>query len=286
MSKITSKASNIICLSIAITIISAVGSIIYLGCQKNPTPILSSLTLIGSFIGAFATLIAAYIASLLFNDWRIEKNYELESSLLKDTLLDLKPIFIEIHQIRSDSQNLKKITNCLIIKTDYLNRERIDIYKSIISLYPNIKIYSELTNNKELLEIYNNFDKYLFCLDDFYNELFKTRYRRYYERYLEIIDPSKSKIKDSYNIFRSINPSLIDTSLIVSTAEITKFFTPNYLTAKLGDHDTNVTFDDFLEETIKLHNKIQDYCIERLKESLSTQKKPTLNAGFIHNQNS
>lgn len=85
MSKITSKAGNIICISIAFTIISAVGSIIYLGCQKNPTPILSSLTLIGSFIGAFATLIAAYIASLLFNDWRKQHNKQVLAFEAKET---------------------------------------------------------------------------------------------------------------------------------------------------------------------------------------------------------
>ncbi len=47
-----------------------VSSIIYLGCNESDGAIINSLSFIGNYVGAITTLIAAYIASLLYNDWR------------------------------------------------------------------------------------------------------------------------------------------------------------------------------------------------------------------------
>jgi len=104
-----------------------------------------------SFLSVLATLGTAIIATLLFNDWRDEKNFELENNLLTNILMDLRPIYVELIQIRSDSQNLGKINDFFIMKTTYIERNRLDIFKAIIILYPNIKIYSDITNDKTLI---------------------------------------------------------------------------------------------------------------------------------------
>lgn len=56
--------------------------------DTNPTtqPLKDSLSITASFFGGFATLVAAYIASLLFNDWRDQFRLELKSKYCKDIL--------------------------------------------------------------------------------------------------------------------------------------------------------------------------------------------------------
>lgn len=225
-----------------------------------------SLSTTGSIFGAVATLGAAGVAAYLFNDWRDEKNYELENSLLTNILIDLKPIFIELHQIKSDSENLKKIDTTFIFKTAYLERDRIDMYKSIISLFPNIKIYSEIKKDNELINLYNTFDKYCFCLDDFYRDLFLTKYRRYYElaNKDEVSNIANAIKPISFDIFRLYSANRRD-SLRIEIEEVLSVFKSNALITKINNVENRVTFEPWLEETIKLHNQIQDYCIEHLK---------------------
>ncbi|GAA5564586.1 hypothetical protein Asch03_02110 [Acinetobacter schindleri] len=225
-----------------------------------------SLSTTGSIFSAIATLGAAALAAFLFNDWRDEKNYELENSLLTNILIDLKPIFIELHKIRSDSQNLKKIDSNLILKTNYLERERIDMFQSIISLFPNIKIYSEIKRDQELISLYNIFDKHCFIMEDFFNELFFIKYRRYYEKVNNdnLLNNSKLSSVSSFDIFRPYSQSRKEL-LLIEIAEILNMFKKNSLGATIDNKVVFVSYESWLEETIKIHNQIQDYCIEHLK---------------------
>lgn len=99
MSDVKSKVHNIIAATIAITLIIAVFSIIYLGCQKNPTPILTTLTLIGSFVGAGATLVAAYVASLLYSDWR-------KPMILEKISIEQKDIYLLTRKMKRNIDTL------------------------------------------------------------------------------------------------------------------------------------------------------------------------------------
>ncbi|HAV5770483.1 TPA: hypothetical protein JI173_09495 [Acinetobacter baumannii] len=232
----------------------------------NSKAIQDSLSTSGSILGTLATLGAAAIAAYLFNDWKEEKNYDLENSLLTNILIDLKPIFIELHQIKSDSQTLKKIDSTFIVKTSFLKRERIDMFKSIITLLPNIKIYSEIKKDDELIKLYNTFDKHCCCLDDFYRDLCLTKYRRYYELVNSQEPPEiiGGTGPISFDISRPYNAKRKD-SLIIEIAEVLSVFKQDALTAKINNIEKKVTYDSWLEETINLHNQIQEYCIEHLK---------------------
>lgn len=265
MNKSASAVSIMFIGLIIFILIFSVFSMFYFYCGDLKS-IQDSLSTTGSIFGAIATLGAAAVAAYLFNDWRDEKNYELENSLLTNILIDLKPIFIELHKIRSDSQNLKKIDSNLIVKTNYLERERIDMFQSVISLFPNIKIYSEIKGDKKLIDLYNIFDKYCFIMEDFYRELFFTRYRRYYElvnknNFLstENYNPSRS-----FDIFRTYSENRKE-SLLIDISEILSVFKKDALVANIDNQKKPVTYENWLEETIKIHNQIQDYCIENLK---------------------
>ncbi|MNR85232.1 hypothetical protein D3C72_160570 [compost metagenome] len=233
--------------------------------SKTIIPLKDSLSTSSSFFGGITTLIAAYIASKLFNDWRDEKRFEIETNLLQSILSELKPIYTELIKIRSDSNNLKHIDKCLIVKTSYLEGERLDIFKSLINLYPNIKIYSHFKNDGSLTDLYNRFDKHCFCFLHFYEELFLKRYRIYYERVLSDnrVSGEDSSLKH-YNIIRKYSDTR-KRSLIIDINEILNIFQKDQLRATIGDITVITTYDDWLDETIELHNQIQEYCMNGLK---------------------
>ena len=70
MKDIQEKIKSVLGCAIALILTLIVSSIIYLGCNEGDGAIINSLSLIRNYIGAITTLTAAYIASLLFNDWR------------------------------------------------------------------------------------------------------------------------------------------------------------------------------------------------------------------------
>lgn len=224
-----------------------------------------SLSTASGFFGGITTLIAAYIASKLFNDWRDEKNYELENTLLTNILVDLKPIYVELLKVRSDSLNLKRIETAFIVKTEYLERNRLDLVLSTLSLFPNIKTYSHIKNDHTLIDLYNKFDKHCFCFSHFFRILFLERYRRYYEVALEESqkETGNPPLK-YYDIFRSYSEARQD-SLKIEIQEVLKVFKKDVLTAEIDGVSQHTTYEDWLNETINLHNQIQDYCIKGLK---------------------
>lgn len=224
-----------------------------------------SLTITIGFFGGFTTLGAAYIAANLFNDWRDEKKYELENTLLTNILVDLKPLYVELLKVRSDSKNLKRIGTAFIVKTEYLERDRLDLALSILSLFPNIKIYCHIKNDHTLIDLYNQFDKHCYCFSHFYRILFLERYRRYYELVLQ----ENQKITGKpplkyYDIFSSYSDSR-EHSLLIEISEILKVFKKNGLVAEIDEVSMQTTYEDWLQETINLHDQIQDYCIKGLK---------------------
>lgn len=219
----------------------------------------------GSVLSATATFAASFVAVYLFNDWRDEKNYELENTLLTNILVDLKPIYVELLKVRSDSLNLKRIETSFIVKTEYLERNRLDLVLSTLSLFPNIKTYSHIKNDHTLIDLYNKFDKHCFCFSHFFRILFLERYRRYYEVAVEESQKATGNPPlKYYDIFRSYSEARQD-SLKIEIQEVLRVFKKDALTAEIDGVGQLTTYEDWLNETINLHNQIQDYCIKGLK---------------------
>lgn len=265
------KLISTVILVAAISTIYLFGMIFYLYSNADSTTLSllkDAFSTTSGFLSGIATLITAYVAAKLFNDWRDEKNFELENSLLNGILSDLKPIFIELHKIRSDSKNLKTINVNFIVKTSYLTRKRIDLFESVIGIYPNLKTYCGINKDQRLEKLYHDFEKHLFCIDDFYRKLFLEKYRRYYELVIST-QPQSTDIQtlDYYDIYRPYTDRRKQ-SLLTEINEIMNIFRDNELTVILGDIQKQVTFDDFINQVIASHNEIQNYCIERLRPNI------------------
>lgn len=232
--------------------------------KASEQPLKDALSITASFFGGFATLIAAYIASLLFNDWKDEKNYELESKYLENTLLNIAPIFSELMLIRNDSNNLKKIDSIAILKTNYLNSTRFDMFDYVIKVYPDLKIYCDLTKDNTLINLYNVFDKKCFILDSFKSDLFYKKYNNFYRTYLKNVAPQIYKSNQELNSSNEYRNEVND-EIKKAIDDIKFFFESKSLEAKIEDKIEKVSYDEWIESTFTLLNQIQDYCTKQLR---------------------
>lgn len=54
--------------------------------QKSSDGLKDTWAIVASIFSGFCTLVAAYIASLLFNDWRVQHNKNIDVTLIKKAL--------------------------------------------------------------------------------------------------------------------------------------------------------------------------------------------------------
>ncbi|MDR3029936.1 MAG: hypothetical protein LBV35_15980 [Acinetobacter sp.] len=232
--------------------------------QDASTSLKDAWSTTASFFGGFATLTAAYIGSKLFNDWKEEKKYELENNLLTKILSEIKPIYVELLRIRSDSNNLKSININLIVKTDYISKNNLDLFSSTLSFFPSIKAYCTIKNDDELLKLYDKFDAHCYCFISFYKILFLNKYRTYYYKYMHTNNALGLPSLEHYDIFRPY-PDKRKEDLAIDIEEVLQVFKTNALEAVIGDNSTLTTYDEWLNETIEHLQEIEDLCIDRLK---------------------
>ena len=147
-------------------------------------PLKDALSITASFFGGFSTLIAAYIASRLFNDWRYEKDHDTKSIYLNNAIQKLSEIHSSLIESRSNAHNLLKIEDYLILKMDYLNQMSMNHKKTLILLHADLTVVSKLFERKLLIEEYSAYEK-LINVFNMFNELLSKEYGRYYHYYID-----------------------------------------------------------------------------------------------------
>lgn len=78
MSDIQTKIFNVIAATVAIVVFCFASSWILFEFNGSATSLKDTWSIVSSLFGGVATLVAAYIASLLFNDWREIKNHDIQ----------------------------------------------------------------------------------------------------------------------------------------------------------------------------------------------------------------
>lgn len=139
--------------------------------QSSANSLKDTWTIVSSLFGGIATLTAAYIASLLFNDWRVEKQFELNKEYL-DRLFSL--IFDIKNNISSQSHQIAHIYNRFTDSDIYsfLILEAVNFHKlsqDDITAYYYSEIISKLIPDCNIQTKYSNFRKSL-CYLCFINE--------------------------------------------------------------------------------------------------------------------
>ena len=230
--------------------------------QSSPTALKDSWSTVGSFFGGIATLTAAYVASLLFNDWRFEKDHETKSIYLNNAIQKLSEIHSSLIESRSNANNLLKINNCLILNTDYLNQMSINHKKTLTLLHADLTVVSKLFDKHTLMDKYFIYEKFINVFDIF-NELLSKKYRTYYYYYINEYSPDKKN--DHLNIFNLIPlGTTTDPTHTINQNNVFKFLN-NELGRLIDDKKESCTYLDHIKECLDAHEIITNECILELK---------------------
>lgn len=143
MNSIQKKIKCIIACTIALIIFLIVSSIIYLGCNKDSTPVMSSLSLIGNYVGAITTLIAAYIASLLYVDWRLQTKYEVQLKNINTTALKISELMPYLKKIRADYNNYLFLDD----RFQYITKKKNNINTDLKFTIPDSDMLNNIISN-------------------------------------------------------------------------------------------------------------------------------------------
>lgn len=84
--KVKEIIANIVAVIIIVMFFITMFVFILFYCANSATALKDSLTTLGSFFGGIATLTTAYVACLLFNDWRDEKRYLIEVGFTENAI--------------------------------------------------------------------------------------------------------------------------------------------------------------------------------------------------------
>lgn len=143
VSDIQKKVKCVIGLTIALIIILVVCSVIYLGCNKDSNPIVNSLTLIGGYAGAITTLAAAYIASLLYVDWRLQTKYAVQLQNINNAALMILELMPYFKKIRADYNNFLFLND----RFQYITKKKNSIDTNLKFTTPDADMLNNIISN-------------------------------------------------------------------------------------------------------------------------------------------
>lgn len=224
-----------------------------------------ALSTAGSYFGAAATLGAAVIAAYLFNDWRVEKNYDIENQYLSHIVLGLRDIHAELLEMQSCSLKIKETEGKMISYSYYLNRPRLNIQTTINKLEADVEIYSMLMSDNESLVLLNHLKGYCSVFDSQYNQLIHKYYADYIEKLYEHFGNIGKNTPDIKNksSFERIYVNNEHQILAQQIKNIRVFF---YLHKACGiDNNTSINFDDLAACSIEATEELKIFCIKRLR---------------------
>lgn len=228
-----------------------------------------ALSTTGSYFGAIATLGAACIAAYLFNDWRVERNFDLENHYLTNIIFGLRNIHAELLEMQFNSKQINKAPNKIISYAFYLNRSRFDIKSALNKLDADVLIYSRLLNNKELLVFLEHLKGYCNSFDNQYNQLIHKYYRDYlnklndYFSTIEIVDTDYKNKTSFERIY--VNDERKFLSKEIKAIKI--FFYLNKSCVVNGEK-VQINFLELADRSVEAVDGIQDACISKLRPKI------------------
>lgn len=222
-----------------------------------------------AFVGLLsvgATLFGGYMAIYLFTDWREQKQFELEKEKLDKILENLGQLHTDIVFLRSDVMLLNKVSEDFTYYPKIAEKRNPDIDQHLFEMFKDIKIYSVLAGNDELVGMYNILEKICFVVFGLQEDFIKKEYREYLEcLYREKIEDKDNSIH--YNRAYKMGEKLKLGQYIVLLGLNLKAKIPR----KIMDQDGNIIFEEsntYLEYVDKVRDKIDEmmeYCAQKIK---------------------
>lgn len=196
MSDIQSKIFNVIAATVVFIVFCFTSSWILFEFKGSATSLKDTWSIVSSLFSGATTLVAAYIASLLFNDWRDEKNYDLENQHLTSILLGLRDIHAELLEMQSSSKTIQRTNEILISYSAFITRQRLDIQNTINKLKADLTIYSKITGHTNLLDLLADLQENCKTYDNQYNQLIHHYYRGYLDELYGYFNENKKNTPD------------------------------------------------------------------------------------------
>lgn len=266
----TNNLAETICLSIifyiVLTIIAVlIGLILIYFYEIKPDEIPSVIV---SMLAWSAALITPIIAILLINSWKSQKSYDVEKEYASLILNDLHPILISLVEIQNIIINIKTVDQNLVLYEKYLIPIDTNVRHESAKSYSNIKIYSQITSNKDILKKHSKLEHHCIRIMDGYDHLINNDYKKYFNEviktYPEYIEDEKrpnfcKKYPDEKLFRRSI---LRIRSTLYSVINI-EVHDPK--TKEIFNYGEYKSFEDLLDATREILENIQDEVVESIK---------------------
>lgn len=191
-----SKLASTVILTTSIATFFLFGFIFYLY-GGDTKAIEKALSTTSGFFGGIATLVTAYIATQLFNDWRLEKNYELHEEKLQNFSENLFKIHKTCEEVISwfsylHNEYYKESSDksCILKKINSINYRNIqEIIRDTEFL---IEYLSSFSKYNEIVVIYREYNEILSRLC-FISEDAENIYQKFFENFENInISPFKA----------------------------------------------------------------------------------------------
>ncbi|OBY75238.1 hypothetical protein [Acinetobacter gyllenbergii] len=227
-------------------------------------------------LGFSAALFAPIGAYLLIDSWKIQKKYDLKKEYLVQILIDLKPIFIELVEVREVEARVKSTKENLVLYTKTYKKQNLELNHFVVQLHPNITIVKELFDLINLGDLYTQLERHCTAIQSSYHHNVINHYSSYYKKAFDINNGEENL---NYQFSRAYFPrELMELESYIDRIQIyinmrCSFDIFDETTGEAKDITEYENFRTLVKKTIEIHNKIQQICIDELKREL--ERKPS-----------
>lgn len=225
-------------------------------------------SVIASMFAWSATLITPIIAILLINSWKSQKSYEVEKEYASLILNDLHPILMSLVEIQNIIINIKTVDQNLVLFENYLIPLDTNVRHESAKSYSNIKIYSKITSNEDILDKHSKLEHHCIRIVDMYDHLINNDYKKYFNEIIEaypeyIEDEKRPNFCKSYRddkIFRRSSMRIRSTLYRAINIEV-----QDPETKEIFNYGKYKSFEELLKATRKLLEDIQNEVLKSIK---------------------
>ncbi|WP_180127184.1 MULTISPECIES: hypothetical protein [unclassified Acinetobacter] len=195
MSDLQTKIFNVIAITVAAVFFCFASSWILFEFKGSSNSLKDTWSIVSSLFGGGATLVAAYIASLLFSDWRDPANYTTTKEQALEVMGVLSQVKYKLNTMQDNLRTLNKINAFLIFNEELLVYEKEDIHRKIYEVVKNIRF---IDNNlfKEFALIHHHY---------IHSETFFILIIKEYKKYYNYFDEPQISLKRDIEVFPPIS---------------------------------------------------------------------------------
>jgi len=223
------------------------------------------ISLLKDVLSISTTIFAALVAVLMFSDWRVQKQYEIEREKLEMALIDITEVNKRLVNLKNDMDIIKGACDHYTFYPNILKRDDHNTSDLLNSIYIQLRNYKFLSKDPNIMEKAKNFQSSTNTVfgikENKIKELYKEYIQNLYKENLEDKDSNISYEKD-YDI---------DTHRVVRENRfMIKIEFQNEITVEDLDENKNVVatvtkdYISFIKDAISEVESLTQYCIDKI----------------------